>query len=320
MLSREPIPVDETETIDPEQFVLEYVERHRPLILRGAIADWPAMGWDDRRLRELLAAYPLRVDIVPHDEEGRLLLSAATREDMGVDAFIDALRVGGDAHHYIHDLNLPLPLHPDVPSHPLSSTLPTPRRLTWWWGRDQQLSGLHYDDNENFMCQLRGHKEFLLFDAADFAKLYALPGDFSSAIDLERSRPEDFPGFVDAQPYFARIGPGDLLYVPCYWWHRVRSTGEHMAISHIINETMAQRVRVAGRLIEADNLDIDAAHRQALLEIVALDARPGRRNAQLKAYHRDYLAEHGRSYYPHQIFHRLIEESLAQILRGHASY
>ena len=51
---------------------------------------------------------------------------------------------------------------------------------------------------------------------------------------------------------------GDLLYVPCYWWHRVYSYGRNLAVSYIINETMEQRVRVAahrGRITERHGLD-----------------------------------------------------------------
>lgn len=278
------------------------------------------MQWDDGRLSELLAGYPLQVDVVPHDARGQLQLDGAWQEKMSVSALLQRFQEPDSHHYYVHDLNLPPPLYPDVGGHPLLSVLPMPRRKTWWWGVDGQVSLLHYDDNENLMCQLSGSKHFLLFDVTDLPYLYARPDDYRSAIDLARGDLEEFPLFDMATPYTATIEAGDLLYVPCYWWHRVTSRGRHMAVSHIINETMEQRVRVAGRLIEAGCLDISEADRNALLSIVASDERASRRNARLRAYHREYRDTHDRSYYPHVIFHRIIEESLAQILRGHAAY
>ncbi len=315
-----PLPVDEVERIDPDRFRAEYVERHRPLIVRGAAAEWPAMQWTDARLRETLGAMPLRVDVVPHDAEGRLLLDATEQISMTAAELVERFADTPDAHHYVHDLNLPPPLYPDIGDHGLSAVFPVLRRHTLWWGQDGQVSTLHYDDNENLMCQIAGSKTFLLFDVCDLPAMYARPGDFRSDVDLARPDPDAFPRLADATPYVARIEAGDMLYVPCYWWHHVTSYGRNIAVSHIINETMAQRVRVTGRLVEAGALPVDDATRDALLEIVRADERPGRRNRRLKAFHRDYVAEHGRSYYPHVIFERLVEESLVDILRGHAAY
>lgn len=320
-LPHPPIAVDEVSSIDEDTFRRDYLARHRPLIVRQAVAHWPAMDWSDDNLRTKLAGHPLRVDVTPHDPHDQLDLNRTWQETMSVSELL--LRFSRpDVHHYVHDLNLPPQLHSDLDTHALSTVFPVPRRMTWWWGGDGQISWLHYDDNENFMCQFAGEKEFLLFDVVDFSAMYPRgEHEYRSAIDLEHDHTHDYPEFVRATPYIARIGPGDLLYVPCYWWHRVTSRGErNLAVSYIIHETMAQRVRVAGRLIDAGVLPIDEDDRKALLAIVANRERPARQNAQLRAYHRDYVAHHGRSYYPHSIFHRLIEESLMDILRGHAAY
>ncbi|MEM9457423.1 MAG: cupin-like domain-containing protein [Myxococcota bacterium] len=321
MLPCSPIPVDEVREISEAQFRRDYVDAHRPLIMRGAVAHWSAMGWDDATLLRVLAGVSLKVDVVPHSPTGSLDHLQAHQVKMGVAELIERfVAAEPGVHYYVHDLNLPLVLHADLGVHALSGIWPVERRKTLWWGSNGQTSQLHYDDNENLMCQFDGYKEFLLFDVTEFARMYPVADDFRSAIDLDASRPEDFPRFAEATPYLARIEAGDLLYVPCYWWHRVYSGGRNLAVSTIINETMEQRVRVAGRLVGAGALPIEEQERRELLEIVAGPERPAKRNAKLRAYHRAYVERNGRSYYPHQIFERIIEESLADILRGHAAY
>ena len=79
---------------------------------------------------------------------------------------------------------------------------------------------LHYDDNENIMCQFDGEKVFLLFDVTDFDFMYPRSkADFRSVVgqngDFSPSL-ADYPLLARATPYIARIGRGDMLYLPCY--------------------------------------------------------------------------------------------------------
>lgn len=34
---------------------------------------------------------------------------------------------------------------------------------------------------------------------------------------------EKFPKFLDLEGVEAVVGPGDVLYIPIYWWHYVES-------------------------------------------------------------------------------------------------
>ena len=324
LMSREPLLVDEVDVdhggIAVDVFRRDYLAAHRPLIVRGAVRHWNAMNWDNDYLRHVVGGHPTKVDVIPHDADGRLDLANTSQQTMRLSDLIDRLDAP-DQHYYVLDQNLPPILNRDLGSHLLSSVFPVDRRRTFWWGRDGQTSLLHYDDNENFICQFDGEKQFLLFDVIELDRLYPQgQTEYTSASERASSTADQFPRFAKATPHVARIGPGDLLYVPCYWWHRVTSFGRNIAVSYIIDETMEQRVRVTGRLMEAGIIEVPAEDRDALMAIVTSDQKPSRRNTALRAYHRAYVKEHGQSYYPHHIFHRLIEESLADILRGHAAY
>lgn len=79
-------------------------------------------------------------------------------------------------------------------------------------------------------------------------------------------------------------------------------------------------MHVAGRLIGAGILPVSDAIREMLLAIVNANEKASHRIARLKAYHKEHVEKTGESYYPHDIFKRLIEESLFDIIRGHATY
>lgn len=42
-------------------------------------------------------------------------------------------------------------------------------------------------------------------------------------VDFDRPDYSRFPKFKDAKGYEAIVGPGDVLYIPIYWWHHVES-------------------------------------------------------------------------------------------------
>ncbi|MCX4028548.1 cupin-like domain-containing protein [Endozoicomonas sp. SM1973] len=320
-LTKIPIAVDEVNDILPAEFKSCYVDRHRPLIIRGGVKHWSAMQWSsDEYLLKIAGDQRVKVDVFPLSEQGEILLESGNEAVMSIKDF--TIKFFQETHgYYILDQNLPPPLYQDLNEHCVSSVFPVERRRTFWWGKSGQRSFLHYDDNENLMCQFDGEKEFLLFDITDFNYLYPKDTiDYRSLVNLEQYELSQFPYLAKATPYVARIRAGDILYVPCYWWHQVKSYGRNIAVSYIINESMEQRVRVTGRLIEAGILPVSDSIRDDLLNIIALDETPSRRNALLKKYHREYQQQQGKSYYPHSLFHRLIEENLFDILYGHATY
>jgi len=53
-----------------------------------------------------------------------------------------------------------------------------------------------------------------------------------SPVNFEDPQPE-FPNFKKAITHFVKLQAGDCLFLPAYWWHRVRSSPEEtIAVSH----------------------------------------------------------------------------------------
>lgn len=104
-----------------------------------------------------------------------------------------------------------------------------------WLGVSPTCSQLHFDRKDNFICQMCGVKEILLFGPEQTPHLYQRTDaditsftDRFSAMDLNTDDPERFrkayPLVAAAEPFSVFLRPGDVLFVPRTWWHVVSST------------------------------------------------------------------------------------------------
>ena len=112
------------------------------------------------------------------------------------------------------------------------------RRLEWGEltsnlllvGQAGNTTPAHYDEQQNIFAQIDGTKRCLLFSPADFPALYPFPlhhpHDRQSQVDLYAPDLNRFPRFPEVQPLEAMLSPGDLLYIPQYWWHHIENLSD----------------------------------------------------------------------------------------------
>lgn len=99
-----------------------------------------------------------------------------------------------------------------------------------WMADDGVVANAHYDRSINFVTQVTGEKEWTIFPPGDAARLYTYPvlhpHYHSAAVDLANPRADEyFEGFSAARGWRVTARPGDVLYVPPYHPHHVRSVG-----------------------------------------------------------------------------------------------
>ena len=91
------------------------------------------------------------------------------------------------------------------------------------------VSPLHYDALHNFFCQMSGEKSFLLWPPRATAALRPYPVthpmDRRSQLDLRNEAHRDVLDDPSLGGLQVRLAAGDLLYLPPYWLHEVRSDG-----------------------------------------------------------------------------------------------
>ncbi|XP_069096461.1 hypoxia-inducible factor 1-alpha inhibitor [Pleurodeles waltl] len=94
-------------------------------------------------------------------------------------------------------------------------------------GMEGNVTPAHYDEQQNFFAQIKGFKRCILFPPDQFECLYPYPVhhpcDRQSQVDFENPDYERFPNFRNVVAYETVVGPGDVLYIPMYWWHHIES-------------------------------------------------------------------------------------------------
>lgn len=106
-----------------------------------------------------------------------------------------------------------------------------------WLGCDQVTASFHYDTVHNFFVQLQGDKLWALLPPTAHSHVYMHPRTHPSWTQsriLDPSRVDDkvFPRFATITgARTARLGPGEVLYVPPVWFHAVRASGTVASLS-----------------------------------------------------------------------------------------
>lgn len=115
-----------------------------------------------------------------------------------------------------------------------------------WLSHPGVVAQTHFDTQHNFFAQVMGRKKMLIFE--QYSELYPYPNIHrryrQSQIHLEnatlanlsstsdgRTMAERFPKSKRLDAMEVSLLPGDLLYIPPYWSHRVESETLSMSIS-----------------------------------------------------------------------------------------
>ncbi len=220
----------------PESFQAEFVEPSRPVILRGAITDWPAMqSWSLEYLKERFGERELPVV----REKGGLHYDARGGLHYERILFGDYCDLIADGRP--HDLYVTVRVDEQLPElfddiRPLAYTADPPwARSRFWLGAADTKLPLHRDLPENLYAQIRGRKQFLLLDKRLTRMVYrhafysGVPN--YSPVDAEQPDLSRHPRFRGAPLLRAVVEPGDLLYIPSMWWHQARSLTMSMSIN-----------------------------------------------------------------------------------------
>lgn len=217
-------------------FESDFVRASRPVILRGAIGDWPAMRkWSLEYFKREFGERELPI-IQEKNGSHYDVQNGLHYDRIRFGDYCDLLADGGS-----HGLYMSVRVHEAIPE--LFADIRPPAytasaqwaRSRFWMGGPGAKGPLHRDLPENLYAQIGGRKRFLLLERRLTRMVHrhsfrsGVPN--YSPVDAEDPDLSRFPRFRGAPVLYADLEPGDLLYIPSMWWHQARSLTTSFAVN-----------------------------------------------------------------------------------------
>ncbi len=234
-------PIEERAAADLgyDAFVRDYVHGNRPVVVRNAAAAWPAIRtWTPDYFKTRF---------------GSKMVQVSYDEKMSFTDFIDS--VIASTHEkpgpymyrlFLHE-QLPEVLPDLAPQNPYAfpRRYASPLMMEYWRRPDGYLKLLiggvggrfpvmHFDGENAHatVTEIYGDKEFLVYAPSDTPYLYPSPerSNHSLVEDPQNQDLERFPLLAKATQYRAVLKPGDMVFVPCGWWHTARALSPSISV------------------------------------------------------------------------------------------
>lgn len=220
-----------------EHFYKNYILEEKPVILDNCINHWPALEkWKDQNYFIKLAG-PRTVSIeigskyTDNDWTQRLI----TIEEF-VKQYIYQTEgpTGYLAQYQLFDQIPELKNDITEPEYCCFSDTNESVDVMAWYGPKGTVSPLHHDPKKNLLTQVVGEKQLFLFAPSDSEYLYPHEHELlnnTAQVDPRQPDLDKYPKYKSSKPYYCRLKPGQMLYIPPKWWHFVESLSISFSVS-----------------------------------------------------------------------------------------
>lgn len=209
---------------DKERFFRDHWELGRPLVLRGYADHWPARRWTFQGLAERFPEAAIEVEV---DRSAARHFEGRWVDERLVDFLADLeTRPGNDRYCIARNHNLDKALAPLLDDVEVDPEWFEARRMrggaSLWIGPRGTFTPLHYDTTHILFTQLIGRKRFGLV-SPDWCGLALRLDGFYVKDDLAAVPPH---ALVEVT-----LEPGDALFLPVGWYHRVEALDPSLSLS-----------------------------------------------------------------------------------------
>lgn len=296
-MTQSPQEIAARELSSPDHF-REYLERGRPVVIRGLVADWPVVNAarsSPRGLKDYLALFDAGTDVEVYSGDPEIrgkyyykpglqgfnFERRAMKLMEAMEHMLDAVDRAGARSVYVGSV----PTSDCLPGFAAGNPMPlapgsSPRI---WLGTAANISS-HYDTFDNLACVIAGQRRFTLYAPEHIGSLYVGPIENTMAgppVSLAASAAEHsadrFPRFeaIRDQALTAELEPGDALFLPKLWWHQVESTAP---FNGLVNYWW-----------DAYSSGPDAPYTSLLLAMITIAERPPAERQAWKAFFDHYV-------------------------------
>ncbi len=254
--------IDYRDKLSYEEFAGEYLYPNKPVVIRGALTQWAALGrWTPEFFRQQFG--DLRFSI-RDSEYGQKGYETARVTEFTMSRFIDRVLESSDSNpapyfrnQILYDLfpSLKQDIEP-LPEYLLPNWLgdryllkPVGKVLNrgmaieiYIGGKGGSFPVLHYDGagTHAFLMQIYGRKQYIVFPPHQESLLYPSPDkpNLSLLNSVEKPDLSKFPLFAKAVPTTFVLEPGELLFVPSHWWHTAKMLTPSITLSaNVLNQS-----------------------------------------------------------------------------------
>src|SRR6201985_1999068 len=217
-------PIDTVDTISPSDFKKNYLDKRRPLIIKGLTKSWPAREkWTPEYLKGMVGSKMVPLYDNSKADPARPINSAAA--EMPFDEYIDLIRtkptelrifffnIFKQAPQLLNDIILPKDL--------MGGFLESMPAM--FFGGSNSVTFLHYDIDlpHIFHTHFGGRKHVILFENKWKRRLYCIPNATYALEDYDVATPDikKFPALDGVEGTEVFLEHGDTLFMPTGYWH-----------------------------------------------------------------------------------------------------
>lgn len=235
----DPFEVERTTLPSPEAFFRTYWAAHRPVVFTDVASRWPAVGkWTPEFFRTALGKVPIEITDGrtkdPRYDQNRDAHRKKTRMDRFIPRIL-AAGVSNDLYMIAHNNSMLRPAFRAL----LADVVPPPgmfepleaRQTSLWIGPAGTVTPLHHDSTNILFNQIYGRKKFELVSPQETVLLADPVDGFYSPLDLDARAYAEHPAVRELLVKTVVLSPGDSLYIPAGWWHRVTSLDVSISFS-----------------------------------------------------------------------------------------
>ncbi len=228
--------IDRVDRINKENFINNYLNPRKPLIIRKATENWPALQkWTFEYLKEVVGDITVPLyDSSKADPSKPINASAA---EMKFGDYMDLIqREPTDLRIFLFD---PIKYAPKLlddyrsPSDLMGGFLD--KYPNMFFGGAGSQTFLHYDIDlaHIFHTHFNGRKHVMLFDYKWRERLYCIPFATYALEDYDIENPDfsKFPALDGIVGQQAILEHGDTLFMPTGWWHWMKYLDGSFSIS-----------------------------------------------------------------------------------------
>ncbi|WP_226595809.1 cupin-like domain-containing protein [Marinobacter nauticus] len=232
--------IEVREAPDFQTFLKEYYSRMRPVVLKGGVDHWPALGrWTPEYLRKKVGHAEVEIQYGRDGDPDYERNARQHKKRILMRDFVDMVVGGGETNDYYmtagntrKSLEGIESLFQEVGDFHKGYRTPETfhRQNLLWFGPKGTFTPLHHDLTNNMLVQLYGRKKVTVYPPFQIPYLYNDKGVFSE-IDVRDPKHERHPLFKNAKGMEVILEPGDAIFLPIACWHVVESLDISISIT-----------------------------------------------------------------------------------------